>query len=80
MFLLWTKTGSSTSPTVPKSGRPFITASGFLIYNKSINNNQNEMMKKIENNGQMQRPNGNMGEPPEKPQGDFRPTMQNNEI
>ena len=57
-----------------------ITASGFLIYNKSINNNQNEMMKKIENNGQMQRPNGIMGEPPEKPQGDFRPTMQNNEI
>ena len=57
-----------------------ITTSGFLIYNKSINKNQNEMMKTFENNGQMQRPNGNMGEPPEKPQGDFRTTMQNNEI
>ena len=57
-----------------------ITTTGFLVYNKSINNNQNEMMKQFENNGQMQRPNGNMGEPPEKPQGDFRPTMQNNEI
>ena len=57
-----------------------ITTTGFLVYSKSINNNQNEMMKQFENNGQMQRPNGNMGEPPEKPQGDFRPTMQNNEI
>ena len=57
-----------------------ITTTGFLIYNKSINNNQNEMMKQFENNGEMQRTNGNMGEPPEKPQGDFRPTMQNNEI
>ena len=57
-----------------------MATSGFLIYNKSINNNQNEMMKQFKNNGQMQRPNGNMGEPPEKTQGDFRPTMQNNEI
>ena len=57
-----------------------ITTTGFLIYSKTINNNQNEMMKQFENNGQMQRQNGNMGEPPEKPQGDFRPTMQNNEI
>lgn len=52
-----------------------ITTAGFLIYNKSINNNQNERMKPFENNGQMQRPNGNMGEPPEKPQRDFQHTM-----
>ena len=57
-----------------------ITTTGFLIYNKSINNNQNEMIKQFENNRQMQRPSGNMGEPPEKLQGDFRPTMQRNEI
>ena len=57
-----------------------ITTTGFLIYNKSINNNQNEMMKQFENNGEMQRPNGNMGEPPEKPQGDFQGKMQNNNI
>ena len=57
-----------------------ITTVGFLIYSKSINKNQNEMMKPFENNGQMQRPNGNMGEPPEKPQGDFQPTLPNNNI
>lgn len=57
-----------------------MATSGFLIYNKSINNNQNEMMKPFENNGQMQRPNGNIGEPPEKPQGAFQPTMPNNNI
>ena len=49
-----------------------ITTAGFLIYNKSINNKQNEMLKQFENNGQMQRPNGNMGEPPEKPNGDMQ--------
>jgi len=53
-----------------------ITTSGFLIYNKYIDNNQNEMMKPFKNNGQMEPPNGNMGEP----QGAFRPTMQNNNI
>ena len=57
-----------------------MATSGFLIYNKFINNNQNEIMKPFENNGQMEPPNGNMGEPPEKPQEDFRPTMQNNNI
>lgn len=57
-----------------------ITTSGFLIYNQSINNNQNEMMKPFENNGQMQRPNRNMGEPPEKTKGDSQPTMSNNNI
>ena len=49
-----------------------IATTGFLIYNKSINNNQNEMMKQFENNGQMQRTNGNMGEPPERPNGDMQ--------
>ena len=58
-----------------------LATAGFLIYSKTINKNinQNERMP-FEKNGQMERPNGNMGEPPEKPQGDFRPTMQNNEI
>ena len=55
-----------------------ITTAGFLIYSKSINKNQ--MNIPFENNGQMQRPGGNMGEPPEKPQGDFQPTMPNNNI
>lgn len=47
-----------------------ITTTGFLIYNKSINNNSNEKMP-FEKNGQMQRPNGYMGEPPEKTNGRF---------
>ena len=55
-----------------------ITTAGFLIYSKSINKNQMNMI--FENNGQMQRPGGNMGEPPEKPQGDFQPKMPNNNI
>jgi len=57
-----------------------ITTAGFLIYSKSINKNQNEMMKPVENNGQMQRPNGGMGEPPAKPEGDFQERMQNNNM
>ena len=44
-----------------------LATSGFLIYSKSINKNQNEKMP-FDNNRQMQRPDGNMGEPPEKPQ------------
>ncbi|MBQ2835797.1 MAG: hypothetical protein IJE68_03060 [Clostridia bacterium] len=58
-----------------------IATAGFLIYSKSINKNMNpnERMP-IEQNGQMQRPDGNMGEPPAKPDGDFRPQMQNNNI
>lgn len=47
-----------------------ITTTG---YSKSKNKNQNEMVKPFENNGQMEPPNGNMKEPPKKPQGDFRP-------
>ena len=57
-----------------------LATAGFFIYSKSINKNQNEMMKTFENNGQMQRPNGNMGEPPAKPEGDFQERMQNNNI
>ena len=56
-----------------------LATSGFFIYSKSINKNknQNEMMKPFENNGQMQRPNGDIGAAPEKPQEDFQPTMPN---
>lgn len=45
-----------------------IVTTGFFIYIKVINNNQNryEMMQMNEN-GQMQPPNGNMEEPPVKP-------------
>ena len=58
-----------------------LATAGFLIYSKTINKNinPNERMP-FQNNGQMQRPNGNMGEPPEKPQGDFQGKMQNNNI
>ena len=34
----------------------------------------------FENNGQMQPPGRNMGEPPEKPQGDFRPQSKSSNI
>ena len=49
-----------------------ITTGGFLIYNKSLSNNeaQPEMMQMNEN-GQMGPPsNENMGEPPAKPDGE----------
>ena len=49
-----------------------ITTCGFLIYNKSLSNNvaQPEMMQ-MNGNGQSGPPsNGNIGEPPEKPDGD----------
>lgn len=49
-----------------------IATAGFLIYSKSINKIQNEMMKPFENNGQMQRPNENMENPPAKPDGNFQ--------
>ena len=57
-----------------------LATAGFLIYSKSINKNPNEMMMPMEGNGQMQKPEGDMGEPPAKPEGDFRPTMPNNNI
>ena len=48
-----------------------LTTVGFLIYCKSTNIMKNEIMKPFENNGQMHRFNENVGEPPERPQGDF---------
>ena len=56
-----------------------ITTTGFLIYSKTTNKNvnPNERMH-MNQDGQM--PNGNMGERPEKPQGDFQGKMQNNNI
>ena len=55
-----------------------LATTGFLIYSKSINKNQNQMVNPFEENGQMQRPNGDMGEPPAKPEGDFRSQINNN--
>ncbi len=58
-----------------------LTTIGFLIYSKTMNKNINPNEKMpFENNGQMQRPEGWMGEPPAKPEGDFRQQMQNNNI
>ena len=54
-----------------------IATAGFLIYSKSVNKNPNEMMMPIEQNGQMQRPEGDMGNPPAKPEGDIQPTIPN---
>lgn len=48
-----------------------ITTSAFLIYNKSVvkNSKEQETMR-MDGNGQMQPPsNGNMGEPPQVPNG-----------
>ena len=56
-----------------------LATTGFLIYSKSINKNINlNGRMPFENNGQMELPNGEMGEPPAKPEGDFRPQMNNN--
>ena len=56
-----------------------LATAGFLIYSKSINKNINLNGKMpFENNRQMEPPGGNMGEPPAKPDGDFRPQMKNN--
>ena len=43
----------------------------FLIFNKP-NDNKNIENFSPNGNGQMQRPEGNMGEPPEKPTGDMQ--------
>lgn len=58
-----------------------ITTTGFLIYSKTTNKNvnPNERMH-MNQDGQIQMPNGNMGERPEKTQGDFRTTIPNNEV
>ena len=49
-----------------------ITTAGFLIYNKSLSNNeaQPEMMQMNENGQSGPPSNGNMGEPPAKPDGE----------
>ena len=61
-------------------GAIFATA-GFLIYSKTMNKNINPNERiPMEQNGQMQRPNGEMGEPPAKPQENFQPTTQYNNI
>jgi len=58
-----------------------LATAGFLIYSKTINKNinPNERMP-FEKNGQMERPNGDIGERPEKPQGDFQGQMKNDNI
>ena len=50
-----------------------ITTTGFLIYSKTINKNigHNERMTMMQN-GQMQPPNENMGEPPARTNGEFK--------
>ena len=55
-----------------------LTTIGFLVYTNSVIKTQNQIMNQFQNNGQFERPNGNMGEPPEKPQGDFNQNMNNN--
>ena len=47
-----------------------ITALGFIIINKPINNN--EEFNKFMPNGEMREPNPNMGEPPEMRNEDFQ--------
>ncbi len=56
-----------------------LTTIGFLLYTKSLMRNPSDIMNNFQNNGQFERPNGNIGEPPERPQGDFRPNMNTNE-
>ena len=52
-----------------------ITTTAFLIYIKLINRNMNTNERfPINQNGQMQMPNRNIEEPPEKPEANFRPT------
>ena len=48
-----------------------LATAGFLIYSKSINKKPNEMMRQMEDKVQMQRPDGNMENPPVKPEGNF---------
>lgn len=50
-----------------------IATGGFLIYSKTISNdseNQSEAMEMNENGGQNPSSNGNMSDPPSKPDGD----------
>lgn len=50
----------------------------FLVYTNSVIKTPNEIMNQFQNNGQFERPNGNMVKPPEKQQGNFRQNMNNN--
>ena len=52
-----------------------IMALAFLIFNKPNENINNGNFPPNEN-GKMQRPNGNMGEPPEKPDGNMMMSSQ----
>lgn len=61
--------------TIILTGLVFITVKEM----NSRNNRIFEMMP-MEENGQMQRPEGEIGEPPAKPEGDFRPEMPSNNI
>lgn len=56
-----------------------VAISGLLIYSKVINKNQNGMMIPMERNEQMQRPDGNMENPPEKPE-KFQENMQKDNV
>lgn len=51
-----------------------LTTTAFLVYSKTMNKKLNER-NPFERNGQMQQYNDNMGEPPVKPEGDFRPQI-----
>lgn len=58
-----------------------ITTAGFLIYNRTINKNINPNERfPMGQNGQMQPPGEDIGEAPAKPDGEFQPKMQNNNI
>ena len=54
-----------------------LTTTGFLIYSKELNKNINRKMP-FENNRQMQSPSEIMGEPPAKPEGDFKQQIPEN--
>ena len=52
-----------------------LATTGFLIYSKTVKRITIDMINRKEQNGQMQRPEWNMENLPEKPQGDFQPPM-----
>lgn len=53
-----------------------LSTTGFLVYSKLINQNPNQIMRQMDGRGQMQKTDGNIGNPPEKPEGDFPQQMQ----
>jgi len=54
-----------------------LTTTGFLMYSKGLNKNSNGKLP-VENNRPIQPPSGIMGEPPAKPDGDFREQIPEN--